>query len=183
MEIWSYEQIPISKSLNKPDLKCFLTYKKTKYNIYLGCAGGWVYNSLTKKCYKDFDEALTWDAARASCQAQINGDLASVPDEATNEFLKDKFTQGWIGGHLDSNGDWAWSDGTPWGYTSWSSGNPSRTDGTGAIRLKNVGWDDLNPEFLRKYICQHQSVKTVAGKHLKINFEKNKDNHHLETFL
>ena len=127
MEIWSYEQIPISKSLNKPDLKCFLTYKKTKYNIYLGCAGGWVYNSLTKKCYKDFDEALTWDAARASCQAQINGDLASVPDEATNEFLKDKFTQGWIGGHLDSNGDWAWSDGTPWGYTSWSSGNPSRT--------------------------------------------------------
>ena len=126
MEIWSYEQIPISKSPNKPGLKCFLTYKKTKYNIYLGCAGGWVYNSLTKKCYKDFDEALTWDAARASCQAQINGDLASVPDEATNEFLKDKFTQGWIGGHLDSNGDWAWSDGTPWGYTSWSSGNPSR---------------------------------------------------------
>ena len=84
---------------------------------------------------------------------------------------------------MDSNGDWAWSDGTPWGYTSWSSGNPSRNDGTGAIRLKNVGWDDLNPEFLRKYICQHKNVKTVAGKHLKINFEKNKDNHHLEIFL
>ena len=59
----------------------------------------------------------------------------------------------------------------------------SRTDGTGAIRLKSVGWDDLNPEFLRKYICQHKNVKTVAGKHLKINFEKNKDNHHLKISL
>ena len=104
---------------------------------------------------------MTWDAARAACQgqSQINGDLASVPDEATNEFLK-SLGIGFIGGHLDSNGDWAWSDGTPWGYTSWKPDNPSNN---GAIKLENIGWNDIQPHNSKKYICQHQDVKTASS--------------------
>ena len=30
----------------------------------------------------------------------------------------------WIGGKQE-NGSWAWGDGSPWGYESWASGQPS----------------------------------------------------------
>ena len=44
------------------------------------------------------------------------GDLASVPDEQTQEFLAALTSKTvYIGGRLEE-GSWVWSDGTPWQY-------------------------------------------------------------------
>ena len=142
-------------------------------SIIAGCAGDWVYSSHTNKCYKHFSSPqLPWDEARASCMSITsstasassgsNGDLASIPDEATNEFMKQQFSKdkGWIGGHLDSDGNWAWSDGTQWSYTAWGDGSPDNPIGNIPVTLKEKSglWSDLRQNFVRSYFCQNKNV-------------------------
>ena len=65
------------------------------------CSLGWTYSDHTKRCYKHFSELKTWTAARAFCQAQTphSGDLASVSDQDTNDFLTTLTNETvWIGG-------------------------------------------------------------------------------------
>ena len=65
------------------------------------CSHGWTYSDHTKRCYKHYSELKTWSAARAHCQAQTphSGDLASVPDQDTNDFLTTLTNETvWIGG-------------------------------------------------------------------------------------
>ena len=70
------------------------------------------------KCYKLVTEALAWDNAQEKCELE-GGNLASIPDQDTNEFLismmdfnPDGFV--WVGGRPD----WQWADGTPFTYKS-----------------------------------------------------------------
>ena len=111
--------------------------------------------------------------ARASCQANTpapyNGDLASVPDQATNDFLTTLTTDlVWIGGNdIDTEGTWVWSDGTPWNYDSWRPGEPTNTNGEEDGLVLNYGetglWNDLSVDGalcsdcpVPGYICQHK---------------------------
>ena len=50
-------------------------------------SGDTKYFSHTNKCYSAFDNDVTWVTARANCMAQ-GGELASVLDQDTQEFLK-----------------------------------------------------------------------------------------------
>ena len=51
--------------------------------------------------------------------------MASVTSSETNNFLT-TLTQKecWIGGYKNG-GTWQWTDGSPWGYTNWASGEPN----------------------------------------------------------
>ena len=168
-------------------------------SIIAGCAGDWVYSSHTNKCYKHFSSPqLPWDEARASCMSitsassgsnaattastavpsESNGDLASIPDEATNEFMKQQFAKdkGWIGGHLDSDGNWAWSDGTPWSYTAWGEGSPDNPIGNIPVTLKEKSglWSDVKQKFVRSYFCQNKNVIAPGTSMInsKVTFDK-----------
>ena len=172
-------------------------------SIIAGCAGDWVYSSHTNKCYKHFSSPqLPWDEARASCMSVTsstasassgsnvattastaassasNGDLASIPDEATNEFMKQQFSKdkGWIGGHLDSDGNWAWSDGTPWSYTAWGDGSPDNPIGNIPVTLKEKSglWSDVKQKFVRSYFCQNKNVIAPGTSMInsKVTFDK-----------
>ena len=71
---------------------------------------------------------LSWAEARRTCQAAApqGGDLASAPDEATNDFLASLTSDHvWLGGRRSEAGAWAWSDGAPWGWESWQPREPS----------------------------------------------------------
>ena len=55
----------------------------------------------------------------------------------------------WIGGRRDpGNPDkWIWSDGTPWDYSNWASGEPYDNGGEDCVELgfgNNIGWNDQN---------------------------------------
>ena len=90
------------------------------------CASGWKFLNHTKKCYKHFNSPVFWEEARHLCQNKVpnkDGDLASVPDKITNDFLNEilnGISRGvLIGGYKDSvNGQWKWSDGTPFTWTA-----------------------------------------------------------------
>ena len=96
--------------------------------------------------------------ARTHCLS-IGGDLASSPDNQTNEFLTTLTSEyTWIGGYRSPKGSnsFHWTDGSPWKFTDWASGQPNNIGGdqnSVAINWAGQWWD--NADYLEyPYICQ-----------------------------
>ena len=135
------------------DFKAFLI-------VFVGCESGWTQDPSTSRfCYKFFSSKLNWNDARSHCQT-LEGELASVTSNETNNFLTTLTQeQCWIGGYRDWHG-WHWSDGSPWGYTNWASGQPDRPIDQHKLQLNYNGlgkWDNLGSRSKRPFICQKQS--------------------------
>ena len=133
------------------------------------CENDWISYSPTGGCYKHFPTWLPWDEARRFCQENVPynvGDLASVPDAGTNDFLKTLVQDAyvWVGGFLE-NSTWHWSDGTPWGYTHWFEGQPNNKDGLQTHVAFNVDkttgqWNDANKEDEKSFVCHYKGKKS-----------------------
>ena len=125
------------------------------------CPEGFRLFAHSGKCYKFFDEKLSWDEAEHKCNSEW-GNLASVPDEETNAFLDSLAPKrGFIGGYLRSDGTWAWSDGSPWIFTKWRAGEPNNHGGEeDVIELIGSAWFDVpaNHPYDRGYICQMKQI-------------------------
>ena len=124
------------------------------------CANeGWFYLSHTNKYYKLFntpDDIKAWNKGRDVCKSQcVYGDLASVPDQTTMNFINGIQSDSvWIGGQCKSE-SWSWSDGTVWNYTNWHSQiDMSQYTSGVAIRLYYGEWDIITKSFRQYFICQ-----------------------------
>ena len=115
------------------------------------------------------ESVKSWNNARRSCQDH-QADLASVTDEATNIFLLSlNKKSSWIGGYLDSDKKWKWTDGSTWRYTNWYCGEPNNSKGKQDKLIFNhpytrgVGkWDDDNEKLKFPFICQ-KKLERVKG--------------------
>ena len=128
------------------------------YVLISVCPSGWPY--FNWHCYKYIKEPFnSWKEARAHCSSNGGyGDLASVPDQKTNNFLVSLISsRAFIGGSQDSSGQWSWTDGSPFTFTHWAPGNPS---GDGKV-LEMVNEDgtvnDLPDSAQRSAICQQNA--------------------------
>ena len=141
------------------------------------CAEGWVPNNLTAAasglCYRHVPSPMNWTAARRECEeaAPHHGDLASVPDEATNLFLMSLTSKlVWIGGLKGSGIGWQWSDGSAWRYQSWHPWQPDNSRGRQNRVLINwerngfVGWDDGEAGYKAQagFICQYRGKYLIS---------------------
>merc|ERR1711973_901575 len=127
------------------------------------CPSGFKYFAKGNKCYKFYPEKVSWNVARTHCLS-IGGDLASSPDNQTNEFLTTLTSEyTWIGGYRYPKGSnsFHWTDGSPWNFTDWASGQPNNNGGdqnSVAINWDELGkWDDEDgddPKWASPYICQ-----------------------------
>ena len=107
-------------------LSLFIIWRHHSLVLFLGWESGWTQHPSTKRfCYRFFSSDKTWDEARSHCQ-NLEGELASVTSFETNDFLT-TFTREecWIGGYTENGDTWQWTDGSPWGYTNWASGEPN----------------------------------------------------------
>jgi len=101
----------------------------TQWGVDQGGNGHW---------YAVVPNALQRNDARAASLAR-GGDLASISTAAENAHIFALLQEGgvgsaWIGGEqtpgsCEPGCGWGWSDGTPWGYTSWPPSEPN--DGGG----------------------------------------------------
>ena len=97
------------------------------------CDDGYIWFHHTSLCYKLTIDDLTWDEASTECRHQ-GGELASVHDNITSHFLKTLMPSPIISssklhvfiGGIKSDGEWSWSDGTPWDYEDWAVGQPDQ---------------------------------------------------------
>ena len=130
--------------------------KSSTYHFVCQCADEyWQFTYHTNKYYKRFGDESTWDKGRNSCQKECdNGDLASIPDQTTMEFINSNFggDNVWIGAEYNS-GAWSWSDGTNWIYTNWNEGLDSDKSGFG-VELSFGGWKKTDKSTLKNFICQ-----------------------------
>ena len=137
------------------------------------CITGWNYFPHTGLCYRHYTAwKLYWEQARTFCQSSgPGGDLASVPDLATNRFLAALApSYAWIGATDGGpEGDWRWSDGSPWTFTNWS---PSRVPGPGrGVRRQHYGainwlspgvWNQGDTaRWQQNFICQYVAVELI----------------------
>ena len=110
----------------------------------------------------------SWDAARAVCRSQRNGDLARLRDAATRDFIRARLRERvWIG-HTDRGKPdlWVWtSNGVPFwqgrangralngAFVSWVSGEPNGSGDCGALAA-NGGMDDLACSTAQPFVCE-----------------------------
>ena len=139
------------------------------YSFISACPPGWkLFDHTTMtRCYKYFSGHRNWGDARATCQGSLfsGGDLASVPDQDTNDFLfSDEITNGrrsWIGGQRVGV-EWTWNDGTPWDFENWSPGEPDNKHNRQAHLTINhwrpEKWDDdyYDSPGVRGFTCRTQ---------------------------
>ena len=94
--------------------------------------------------------------------------LASIPDQATNDFLLNLVLSinpegdwTWTGGHQDSNDQWVWLDGSKITYFNWAEGEPNDAGTDEDYLIFNYGglfgvWSDDTPvKFRRSSFCQY----------------------------
>jgi serine/threonine protein kinase len=86
--------------------------------------------------YKVFTDVISWREARDRC-AQLGGRLAVIKTAELDKFLTDQAVAPgvdsiWIGATDEqTEGQWAWLDGTKLTYTNWDTGQPNNGAGSG----------------------------------------------------
>ncbi|XP_059210528.1 ladderlectin-like, partial [Centropristis striata] len=125
------------------------------------CPGGW--RKINGRCFLYVPRALNWAQAERNCQS-LGANLASVyraeEDHELQRMIRD-VTHGhprtWIGGSdAEMTGVWLWSDGTPFRFSYWCSGEPNNQGNEHCVEM-NVGdnkcWNDLKCDTNRPSVC------------------------------
>ena len=132
------------------------------------CEAGQKYLNVTNKCYEVVSTRLSWSQALSSCRAD-GGDLASILDQETNDFIQSLITsKTWVGGYrvVDDQSVWGWTDGSVWSYENWSSNNPDNAAGVqDCVGMYPAGnWDDDSNSTSASfaYVCQFNTHEGCA---------------------
>ena len=153
--------------------------------LFLGsCPSGYYLHG--NKCFilkYGTEKIKSWVQARADCLFNENskeipgGDLAVIPDSATNAFLcnilrRSSATRAFIGlVHSDNRGTWV--DHTPYRYTNWNIGEPENLDSKRWTEMLSDGkWNNIHFYTVASrfgYFCQRP---VLEGKmRLKFNLK------------
>ena len=146
-------------------LLLIVTSKAQTCTSILGCNV-----TVNFNCYAHVDDKITWTQAEDCC-IEWGGHLASIHSAAVNELLndirnEDRFT--WIGlSDTANDGDYVWTDGTPYDYENFKSGQPDSLNGESCFHFfnqQNGTWNDYNCSLntfgnvLTSYICQKSEL-------------------------
>ena len=74
----------------------------------------------------------TWEGANELCGSASSGRavLTSIHSTEENDYVYSLFNyksglDAWLGGYLDSSGNWAWLDGSLFDVANWATGEPT----------------------------------------------------------
>uniref|UniRef100_A0AAQ5XL32 Mannose receptor, C type 1b n=3 Tax=Amphiprion ocellaris TaxID=80972 RepID=A0AAQ5XL32_AMPOC len=120
----------------------------------------WSKNLVTGAYYQlNTQSALTWAQAESSCKQQTAA-LLSVVDPSEQAFVSALLGSGksklWLGLVLDPEHGWQWSDGKPFRYLRWDTGNPLPNPGHNCAFLNSAGqhnWQSSSCGKKLGYIC------------------------------
>ena len=116
--------------------------------------------------YRIFYDALTWEEAKAACEAK-GGHLATITSEEEQQKLN-LYNAGnhnlWIGGYKNADGQWCWVNGEPWTYENWGDGEPNNSSnvvaGESCVAMWPEKWNDLansNTYEQSGYVCEWEA--------------------------
>uniref|UniRef100_A0A8C1R8J0 Galactose-specific lectin nattectin-like n=1 Tax=Cyprinus carpio TaxID=7962 RepID=A0A8C1R8J0_CYPCA len=122
------------------------------------CPNGWT--NFGVRCYKYFSHTVNWITAERTCQT-YDANLASVHNKLENDLLLSLMPSNirfWVGAQDgEQEGQWIWSDGSPFDYTSWCSGEPNNSGNVEhCLELaysSNHCWNDLSCSDRVAFVC------------------------------
>lgn len=116
--------------------------------------------------YEIFRETLTWEEAKAACEAK-GGHLATITSQEEQKMIESLNAQNsklWIGGYKNSAGQWCWVTGELWKYQNWGDGEPNNSSNVVAdescVAVWPEKWNDLansNVYEQSGYICEWEA--------------------------
>lgn len=111
------------------------------------------------KTYRIIDQAMSWTDAENYC-VQNGGELASITsqeewDQVQALIRADGRGIFWIGGRRDSSGNFTWTDGSTFSFSSWADGEPNNDGGPEDYLVVydvkgNLAWYDV-PNDISSY--------------------------------
>ena len=115
-------------------------------------------NQGGEKKFQLFTDRMTWTEAEAHCQG-LEGQLASVQTLEEQQEVESlaEYGTAWLGGNdREKEGDWRWSDGSPWVYTNWKdkSGGKKGDLKNCALLIASRGWMDYPCDDIKPFVCQ-----------------------------
>uniref|UniRef100_A0A3B4UJN7 Mannose receptor, C type 1b n=1 Tax=Seriola dumerili TaxID=41447 RepID=A0A3B4UJN7_SERDU len=121
----------------------------------------WMKNLVTGANYQLNPQALlTWPQAQASCKQQ-GASLVSITDPHERAYISGKVQKLWTGLVLDPEHGWQWSDGKPFRYLRWGTGNPLPNPGHNCAFLDSAGqhtWQSSSCVKKMGYICYNDGT-------------------------
>ncbi|CAJ0951978.1 unnamed protein product, partial [Mesorhabditis belari] len=125
------------------------------------CLDGWIEIPEENTCIQMSTADLAHLQALRDCQTKA-ASLVKITDAFMNAavavesmtFVNGRLTL--IGVEKMSNGEWAYSDGTPLRYTKWKSGEPNNGYACTAIDPRTALWQTVNCTQLMPYVCGKQ---------------------------
>ena len=99
--------------------------------------------------------------AEAHCKG-YGGHLVSVHSPKENKFVFNLMVGNdvWMGGSDLVEGEWQWSDGTPFGYTKWWHAEPNNDGGEDCVSLRiSMEWNDQPCDRKNKFLCKIMFAK------------------------
>jgi len=115
-----------------------------------------------------------WGKAEKYCNDR-KGHLASVPNMETHNYIKsrvkssDEKTHFWIGGtDKRHEGNWTWTDGSPWNFTKWGTTPNKQPDNfinEDCLQIysgfSTDGWNDRECAFHRRFVCSRHICEEI----------------------
>ncbi|CAL2036922.1 unnamed protein product [Caenorhabditis brenneri] len=132
------------------------------------CEEGSIYNSHRNLCFTFYNATVDFNSAETIC-ATSNGHLASVHNIIDSNYLAQQAqnfisTNGvvWIGAKASSHNltdpnSWSWTDGTPFDFQNYQSGQPLSMEMTACMQLStsNSKWKTASCFISAPFICQN----------------------------
>ncbi|XP_033624642.1 macrophage mannose receptor 1-like [Asterias rubens] len=127
------------------------------------CGLGWEYESSGDRCYSFRSEEITWEEAENQCHSE-GAHLVSIADIKEQQFFYSRvnyLSTGalWIGASdLGGEGGFRWTDGSPFNYFNWDSGEPNNDGLAGEnccdFYTGSGKWNDNKCFQVRPYACK-----------------------------
>ena len=146
----------------------FLVMGSVEIDQIIEGSGEIIYNGHK---YKLFTPPMTWDKAKANCEAQ-GGHLVAISSQEENNFVNQLagFQNIWIGLTDEIHeGSWQWVNGESLTYTNWDSEEPNDDDiGEDYGMMNSDGsWNDAgppgSPNEAYTYICEWEEADLSTG--------------------
>ncbi len=95
-------------------------------------------------------------AEQACMDNFCGGHLASIHSQAEDDFVSGLFTIGGFIGGTDSatEGEFVWTDGSPFDFENWLDGEPNDLDNEDCIQFGPDGWNDLKCSTDQNALCK-----------------------------
>jgi len=131
------------------------------------CPEGWSKNQTS--CYWVVFDKVDWVEAKQGCpELHPSAHLASSGSALENDYIAhlhyetNDYQYFWLGGtDSDEEGTWTWTDGTPFNYTNWASGEGTDWTTQNCLAINpfyyngdNGYWHDLECYISYTYVCE-----------------------------